>query len=181
MSGVGTRSETGYILYFQRLSGEVITLTNLSPKSRLEDVRKSILQQLPSEPEIDLTWFFYAGMPLMHNGCTLADCGIKSSATICQYHPDIDTMVALGGSAAAPGVAPAASGAATAGEIEQKESDPAVPTASARVVALEVTITGHANQGGLIPRLNMLEEAVWGAVNNGGGVLARISALEALL
>lgn len=84
-------------IIFHRLNGEKIILRGFTGMSSLEDVRRSILLQLPYERPDDLEWFFYGGMPLPDNVHFLSDCNINSSVTLTQYRPNKETMASLKG------------------------------------------------------------------------------------
>ena len=96
MAGLEANDEDAkFEIFFRRLNGEVITLRDLTAASSMENVRRSILQQLPTEPHNSLIWFFFGGMPCMNTDGTLADNGIRALATLNQYRPDPETMARL--------------------------------------------------------------------------------------
>mmetsp|Transcript_9263 Transcript_9263/g.15567 ORF Transcript_9263/g.15567 Transcript_9263/m.15567 type:complete len:144 (-) Transcript_9263:301-732(-) len=77
---------------FLRINGEVLTLRDLTPTSSLDDLRRSVLQQLPEEPPLQLMWFLYGGMPLP-DGVVLDSLGPRPR--VWQYSPDPSTVAAL--------------------------------------------------------------------------------------
>lgn len=87
----------GFKVYFEKLTGETLELADLTPSSTIGDLRETLRKRFPSEPSSDLTWIFYAGMPIMGPESASLDNYLdrRRSSTLKQYRPDANTMSIL--------------------------------------------------------------------------------------